>query len=72
MSLLAWSHLPGYERFQRLLSIPHSASIYVLATLAPLFYLRWRPQLLMLHRLTFFMFPLLRRPAGGWVGAWVG
>ena len=65
-SLLAWSSLPFSERFQRLLSIAHRAAAVMVPALAPVFYMRWRPQFVMVYRVTFFAFPLLRRPRGGW------
>jgi hypothetical protein len=66
VSLLAWSSLPFSERFQRLLSIAHGAAAVMVPALAPVFYMRWRPHLLLTYRVTFFAFPLLRRPRGGW------
>jgi hypothetical protein len=64
VSLLAWSGLPGSERFQRLLSIAQACAFWLLPTLAPEFYLRRRHAIIVLHRLAFFAFPLLRKPRG--------
>ncbi|KAL4419852.1 hypothetical protein ABPG75_006950 [Micractinium tetrahymenae] len=64
MSLLAWASLPGSERFQRVLSIFFAASMYVLHTVAPVTYLRWRAHSLGLYRIAFFAFPLLRKARG--------
>jgi hypothetical protein len=64
VSLLAWSSLPVSERFQRLLSIAHGAAACLVPALAPVFYMRWRPHLLLTYRVTFFAFPLLRRARG--------
>lgn len=63
-SLLAWASLPGWERFQRVLSILVAASIYVFPTVAPVVYLRWRAWALGLYRVVFFAFPLLRKARG--------
>ena len=49
-SLLAWAGMPPWERAQRLLSIVFTATLWVLPTVAPLFYLRWRPHVLAAYR----------------------
>ena len=64
VSLLSWSGLPGSERFQRLLSIAQACAFWLLPTLAPQFYLRRRHAIIVLHRLAFFAYPLLRKPRG--------
>ncbi len=45
-------------------SIFFAASIWVLPTVMPAFYLRWRKESLVLYRVGFFAFPLLRKAAG--------
>lgn len=49
---------------QRVGSILFAASIWVLPTVAPALYLRWRKEALILYRVGFFAFPLLRKAAG--------
>lgn len=49
---------------QRVGSVVFAASMWVLPTAAPTFYLRWRKELLILYRIGFFAFPLLRKPRG--------
>lgn len=65
MSLLAWSSLPGSERFQRLLSIGTAVVPVLLPLRLPVLYLRWRSEVFLVYRVVFFAFPLLRKPAGG-------
>lgn len=64
VSLLAWSSLPGSERFQRLLSVAACAAMLLLSTLCCAWYDRWRKQILVVFRIIFFAFPLLRKPRG--------
>lgn len=71
-SLLSWSALPPSERFQRLLSIAYCAALVAVPLLAPATYLRWRQPFLILYRLGYFLFPLLRKPAGTWGGGGAG
>ena len=65
MSLHSWSTLPQAEVAQRLGSIAFSASLWLLPTLAPAFYVRWRHAILLAFRIGFFSFPLLRQARGG-------
>lgn len=69
MSLLAWSTLPGSERFQRVLSCVVAGGMWLLPSLAPRFYLRWRKESLTVYRLVFFAFPLLRKARGAHANA---
>lgn len=64
VSLLSWQTLPLSEKSQRVGSILFAASIWVLPTVAPALYLRWRKEALILYRVGFFAFPLLRKAAG--------
>jgi len=48
VSLMAWSTLPPSEKAQRVGSIAFAASIWLLPTFAPQFYLRWRKEALIL------------------------
>lgn len=64
VSLMAWHTLPFSEKSQRLGSIVFAACSWLLPTLAPAFYLRWRKELIILYRICFFAFPLLRKARG--------
>ncbi len=64
-SLLNWRALPASETAQRALSVVAVLAFYLLPTVAPRLYLRWRTQALLANRLVFFAFPLLRKPRGG-------
>ena len=63
-SLLAWSTLPASERAQRVGSIAVQLAFLLLPWLVPAFYLRWRRPILIVERIQFFMWPLLRQPKG--------
>ncbi|KAL4419555.1 hypothetical protein ABPG77_006886 [Micractinium sp. CCAP 211/92] len=63
-SLLNWRALPASETAQRALSVVAVLAFYLLPTVAPRLYLRWRTQALLANRLVFFAFPLLRKPRG--------
>ncbi|PRW45349.1 hypothetical protein C2E21_5920 [Chlorella sorokiniana] len=63
-SLLAWSTLPASERTQRVGSVAVQLAFLLLPWLVPAFYLRWRRSILIIERLQFFMWPLLRQPKG--------
>ncbi len=45
-SLLAWSSLPGNERFQRVLSIIVCLGLFLMPCCAPAWYDRWRRSVL--------------------------
>lgn len=64
VSLLAWSTLPASERFQRLLSIALCLALAALPTFACSWYSRRRTITLIVVRLAYFSFPLLRKPRG--------
>lgn len=63
-SLLAWSTLPASERAQRVGSIAVQMAFLLLPWLVPAFYLQWRRPILIVERIQFFMWPLLRQPKG--------
>ena len=55
---------PWHERWQRLLSIPVSALQCLIPALAPGFYMKHRDMSLIMTKLAFFSFPLLRQARG--------
>jgi len=63
-SLLAWSTLPASERWQRVGSVAVQLAFLSLPWLVPALYLRWRRPILIVERIQFFMWPLLRQPKG--------
>lgn len=56
--------LPLGERLQRLSSIALMVAYWGLPSVAPAFYLRHRTALMLLQRLIYFAYPLLRQPKG--------
>lgn len=71
-SLLAWSTLPASERWQRVGSVAVQLAFLSLPWLVPALYLRWRRPILIVERIQFFMWPLLRQPKGGSPGVVCG
>lgn len=55
---------PPHEQIQRILSLPVTALVFVFPALAPELYLRHRNPFLLWFKVTFFSFPLLRKPKG--------
>jgi len=55
---------PWHERWQRLLSIPVCSFVWALPLTAPHFYLRHRTFFLVIFKMIFFSFPLLRKARG--------
>jgi hypothetical protein len=55
---------PWHERWQRLLSIPVASIMWALPLTAPEFYTRHRTAFLIIFKVIFFAFPLLRKARG--------
>lgn len=55
---------PWEERWQRLLSIPFSGSVFIVIQLFPHFFIKYREFYLIVFKLLWFSFPLLRKPKG--------
>ena len=60
------SHLscPWRERWQRIVSIPVTATPYLWSLIHPTSYFHWRELLFIIFRVVFFSFPLLRKAKG--------
>lgn len=69
---MAWHALPASERAQRVGSVAVQLAFLLLPWLVPAFYLRWRRSILIVERIQFFQWPLLRQPKGApCVAVWV-
>lgn len=61
---LAHVSCPWHEKWQRLLSLPVAAMVFIFPAMAPELYLRHRDLFLLCFKVSFFSFPLLRKPKG--------
>ena len=64
MVQIAHISCPWHERWQRILSVLITTSIFLFPTFCPETYLRYRNIFLFTFRIAFFSFPLLRKPRG--------
>lgn len=62
---MPWHTLSVSERAQRVGSVAVQLAFLLLPCLLPAFYLRWRQAILVVERIQFFQWPLLRQPKGG-------
>lgn len=63
-TLLGWRNMPGSEVFQRVASTLLVALFWALPTFLPAFYMRHRTLFILSSRISFFAWPLLRKPRG--------